>query len=83
MLHAGACRRPRPSRWSSSPAAASSTPELGGGGCVRATGVSLVCAAPMVAYALVSEGGGPWIIRAWGQQASSIGAMPPWQWMRS
>nr|AAM74363.1 Hypothetical protein [Oryza sativa Japonica Group] len=58
MLHAGACRRPRPSRWSSSPAAASSTPELGGGGCVRATGVSLVCAAPMVAYALVSEGGG-------------------------
>uniref|UniRef100_A0A0D3HCD4 Uncharacterized protein n=1 Tax=Oryza barthii TaxID=65489 RepID=A0A0D3HCD4_9ORYZ len=83
MLHAGACWRPRPPRWSSSSAAASSTPELGGGGRVRATGVSLVCAAPMVACALASEGGGPWIIRAWGQQASSIGAMPPWQWMRS
>uniref|UniRef100_A0A0E0R594 Uncharacterized protein n=1 Tax=Oryza rufipogon TaxID=4529 RepID=A0A0E0R594_ORYRU len=58
MPHVGARRRPRPPRWSSSQAAASSTPELGGGRRVCATGVSLVCAAPMGACALASEGGG-------------------------
>nr|CAE04358.1 OSJNBa0060P14.5 [Oryza sativa Japonica Group] len=42
-----------------SPAAASSMPELGdGGGCVRAADVSLICAAPMVAFVLASEEGG-------------------------
>uniref|UniRef100_A0A0E0P5X1 Uncharacterized protein n=1 Tax=Oryza rufipogon TaxID=4529 RepID=A0A0E0P5X1_ORYRU len=57
MPHAGARRRPRPPRGSSSPAAASSTPELVGAGRVRAAGVSRICAAPTVACALASEGG--------------------------
>uniref|UniRef100_A0A0D3G445 Uncharacterized protein n=1 Tax=Oryza barthii TaxID=65489 RepID=A0A0D3G445_9ORYZ len=42
----------------SSPAAASSTPEVVGAGRVSATGVSFICAAPTVACALASEGGG-------------------------
>uniref|UniRef100_A0A0E0IQY2 Uncharacterized protein n=1 Tax=Oryza nivara TaxID=4536 RepID=A0A0E0IQY2_ORYNI len=58
MPHAGARRRPRPPRGSSSPAAASSTPELVGAGRVRAAGVSRICAAPTVVCALTSEGGG-------------------------
>uniref|UniRef100_A0A0E0R099 Uncharacterized protein n=1 Tax=Oryza rufipogon TaxID=4529 RepID=A0A0E0R099_ORYRU len=47
--HAVACRRPRPLCRSSSPASASSTPELNGGGHVCAANVNLVCAAPTVA----------------------------------
>uniref|UniRef100_A0A0E0DTK5 Uncharacterized protein n=1 Tax=Oryza meridionalis TaxID=40149 RepID=A0A0E0DTK5_9ORYZ len=57
-MHVEGRRQPCPPCWSSSPTAASSIPELVAGGRVRAAGVSLVCAAPMVACALASEGGG-------------------------